>query len=151
MQPTTTAVTSHVRMHLMFCRRRLPTPRIPSSRRHSNKNLITPFRSSSRLTPIFSVRRKLATHPPQSVPMRFEQFLLFNDLLSSCLVGMHTGLCVIGPTSAEGCLHALHHSSVIMGYVEMLRSAYLILMKRFRVMFVCIDDTMQSFQRFPLG
>ncbi|CBN74365.1 expressed unknown protein [Ectocarpus siliculosus] len=31
------------------------------------------------------------------------------------------GLCVIGPSSAEACLDALHHSSVIMGYVELLR------------------------------
>lgn len=32
-----------------------------------------------------------------------------------------SGLCVIGPDSKEGCLTALHHASVVMGYVELLR------------------------------
>ncbi|CAM9540281.1 unnamed protein product, partial [Hapterophycus canaliculatus] len=44
-------------------------------------------------------------------------------VMASAIQGRETpGLCVIGPRSAEGCLDALHHSSVIMGYVELLRN-----------------------------
>ena len=31
------------------------------------------------------------------------------------------GLCVIGPDSSERCIEALHYSSVVVGYVELLR------------------------------
>lgn len=42
-------------------------------------------------------------------------------LVQRALLFLSPGLCVIGPQSASQCLDALHHSSVVMGYVELLR------------------------------
>lgn len=37
------------------------------------------------------------------------------------LVGISSGICIMGPSTSEPCLEALHYSSVIAGYVELLR------------------------------
>ena len=47
---------------------------------------------------------------------------LSKDIMIRLILGRcPSGLCVIGPGTHEPCLDALHHSSVIVGYVELLR------------------------------
>ena len=47
--------------------------------------------------------------------------LALRSLHVEILATFPSGLCVIGPETHEPCIDALHHSSVIVGYVELLR------------------------------